>query len=76
MQSNKFQELAAKIAKADKEMFDQLIEYEKSGKIRTKTRLNFTIDQSTATRFKKICREKGYNMSAKIEQAMDDISRA
>ena len=42
-------------------------------KIRTKTRLNFTIDRSVASRFTKLCKEKGYNMSAKIEQAMKEL---
>jgi hypothetical protein len=74
MQSNKkFLELAKEIAKRDKYVFDSLIEFEKTKKIRTKTRLNFTIDKSIASRFKKYCREKGYNMSAKIEQAIETL---
>ncbi len=73
MQSNKFLGIAKEIAKKDKAMFDTLIEFEKTKKIRTKTRLNFTIDKSIASQFKKLCRDKGYNMSAKIEQAMKDI---
>ncbi len=73
MQSNKFLEIAKNITKKDKEMFDTLIEFEKTKKIRTKTRLDFTIDRSIASRFKKFCKDKGYNMSAKIEQAMKDM---
>ena len=74
MQSNKFLEIAKKIARKDKALFDTLVEFEKTKKIRTKTRLNFTIDKSIASRFKKFCRDKGYNMSAKIEQAMEELS--
>jgi hypothetical protein len=73
MPSNKFQKLAKKIAVRDKEVFDTLIEFEKTKKIRNKKRLNFTIDKSIASRFQKYCREKGYNMSAKIEKAMEEI---
>ena len=73
MQSNKFLEIAKKIARKDKALFDTLVEFEKTKKIRTKTRLNFTIDKSMASRFKKFCRNKGYNMSAKIEQAIKEI---
>ena len=74
MQSNKFLKIAEKIAVKDKALFDTLIEFEKTKKIRTKERLNFTIDKSVAERFKKFCRDKGYNMSAKIEQAMRDMT--
>ncbi len=73
MQSDKFMDIAKNIAKKDKALFDTLIEFEKTKKIRTKTRLNFTIDKTIASRFKKLCREKGYNMSAKIEQVMKGI---
>lgn len=70
MPSSKFLKLAEKIARRDRKVFDALMEFEKTGKIRTKARLNFTIDKSIASQFKKFCREKGYNMSAKVEQAM------
>ena len=49
------------------------MEFEKTKKIRTKSRLNFTIDKSIASEFKKFCRNKGYNMSAKVEQAIKNI---
>jgi len=73
MQSNKFLKMAEKIARRDKEVFDALMEFEKTGKIRTKIRLNFTINKTIASQFKKFCRDKGYNMSAKIEQAIEKI---
>ncbi len=72
MQSNKFIKIAKNIAKKDKELFDSLIEFEKTHRIKSKTRLNFTIDKNTASQFRKYCREHGYNMSAKIEQTMNE----
>ena len=73
MQSSKFVQKARKIAEKSPEVFNTLMEFEKTKKIKTKTRLNFTIDKEVAMKFKKNAREKGYNMSAKIEQAMKDI---
>jgi|TARA_Y100000031_G_C8143639_1_gene348827 hypothetical protein len=73
MQSNKLLKIAREIVKKDKALFDSLMEFEKTGKIRTKARLNFTVDKNVAANFQKFCREQGYNMSAKIEKAMKDI---
>jgi hypothetical protein len=73
MQSNKFLQTAKKIAKRDSAVFDTLMEFEKTKKIRSKTRLNFTIDKPVAMNFRKLCRDQGYNMSAKIEQAIKGI---
>ena len=73
MQSTKFLKIAKKIAKKDKKVFDALMEFEKTRKIRTKERLNFTIDIPLASEFRKFCRENGYNMSAKIENAIREI---
>ena len=75
MSSDKFVELAKKIAQRDKLTFDALMDYEKTGKIRSKTRLNFTIDATVAHNFKKYCRDKGYNMSKKVEQALKQITQ-
>ena len=73
MSSNKFHEIAKSIVRNDRELFNTLLEFEKTKKIRSKTKLNFTIDKSLASNFKKFCKEKGYNMSAKIEKAMEEI---
>jgi len=72
MQSTRFLKAAKKIAKRDSEVFDTLMQFEKTKKIRTKTRLNFTIDKTVASNFRRFCRDKGYNMSAKVEQAMKE----
>ena len=73
MQLNKIQKMAKRIVREDKELFDTLMEFEKTKKIRNKTRLNFTINKSLASKFKKYCRDHGYNMSAKIENAMENL---
>ena len=70
MSSNKFVQKAQKVAKENPELFQTLMEFEKTKKIRTKIKLNFTIDKTIASQFKKYCREHGYNMSAKVEQSM------
>ncbi len=70
MQSTKLLSIARNIRMKNKPLFDSLMEFEKTKKIRTKIRLNFTIDRSVASQFQKFCREHGYNMSAKIEEAM------
>lgn len=74
MQLNKtILDLAKEIVVKDKAMFDTLLEFEKTKQIRTKERLNFTIDKSLAAQFKKFCRQHSYNMSAKIEKAMEEM---
>ena len=73
MQSNKFLKIAERIAKEDKALFDALIEFEKTKKLRTKERLNFTIDKVIAGKFKRFCKEHGYNMSAKVEQVIAEL---
>lgn len=75
MPSNKktISELAKEIVVKDKAMFDTLLEFEQTKQIRTKERLNFTIDKSLAAQFKKFCRAHSYNMSAKIEKAMEEM---
>ncbi|MBW3014884.1 hypothetical protein KY330_00520 [Candidatus Woesearchaeota archaeon] len=71
--SSRIVKLAQRIAVRDKKLFDSLIEFEKTGKVRTKTRLNFTIDKDLALRFRKFCRDKGYNMSSRIEKCIEEI---
>jgi len=68
MPSSKIQKIAKKIVKNNPELFKTLMEFEETKKIRTKKRLNFTIDKNTASKFQKYCRDHGYNMSAKVEQ--------
>ena len=74
MQSNRLLKIAKNIAKRDKEVFDTLMEFEKTGKIRTKTRLNFTIDKGVAEKFRKYCRNHRINMSAKVEEMLEKLA--
>lgn len=73
MPSNRLLKIAKDIVCKDRELFDALMEFEQTKKVRTKVRLNFTIDKNTALRFKRFSRAKGYNMSSKIEHAMLDM---
>jgi hypothetical protein len=73
MSSKKIIEIAKKIVRRDRQVFDNLMEFERTKKIRTKARLNFTIDKSIADKFRRYSREKGYNMSAKVEQAIEEM---
>lgn len=73
MASSKFLRIARDVAERDKPMFDILMDFEDTKQIRTKTRVNFTIDKTLASRFRKFCREKGYTMSSKIESAIKEM---
>jgi hypothetical protein len=68
--SSEFIELAKRIAKRDSHVFEALQEFERTKRIRTKERMNFTVDKGVASKFKEMCEKNGYNMSAKIEKAM------
>lgn len=70
---NRFLETADRILRERPEMFEALAEYERTKRIRTKERVNFTIDRGIASQFKKFCKTHGYNMSARVEQAMRDM---
>ena len=73
MPSTKIVAIAKKIAERDKPLFDALIEFEKTKRIRTKARADFTIDKAIIAQFRKLCREKNYNMSAKVENLMREF---
>ncbi len=75
MASKSFNRIAREVAKRDYGTFQTLMEFEESKRIRTKVRMDFTVDRNIAARFKRLCREKGYNMSAKVEQAMEKLVR-
>jgi hypothetical protein len=49
-------------------LFEALIEFETTGKIRTKTRANFTIDRSIYLQYRKYCKKHGINMSQSVER--------
>ena len=56
-------------------VFKALEDFEKTGKVITKTRMNFTIDREAAKKFKEYCKKNRINMSHKIEQFIRDKIR-
>lgn len=70
MSSKKFNKIAKRVIKENREVFKALEEFDKTKKLITKIRMTFTIDKDIARDFKDICRKKGYNMSRKVEQFM------
>ncbi len=75
MPSGSFAQTAHDIVIRDRPVFNMLMDYEKTKRIRTKERVNFTVDKSTFDKFRRLCKEKGYNMSAQIERAMNEFVR-
>jgi hypothetical protein len=75
MQSGEIHRRVDKILRENPELFEALMEFERTKRIRTKERLNFTVDKGVASQFKKFCREHGYNMSAKVEQALRNMMK-
>ncbi|MEK6935133.1 MAG: hypothetical protein AABW46_04605 [Nanoarchaeota archaeon] len=69
-------EKARKAIKERPELFEAMLEFERTGKLPKltyKKRANFTIDEDILRKFRNYCKDKGYNMSAKIEQMMLDL---
>jgi len=64
-------EKAKKAIKERPELFEALLEFERTGKLPKltyKKRANFTIDHDTLIKFRSYCQKNGYNMSNRIEQ--------
>ena len=57
-----------KIIEEHQSAFKALEEFEKTGRLITKTRLNFTIDRETAKKFRDYCKKQRLNMSEIIEK--------
>lgn len=66
-QKSRFLKKAMKIIDENPSIFKALEEFEKTGKIITKKRLNFTIDRETANKFRDYCKKNKLNMSKIIE---------
>jgi len=74
MQQSKFVELAKNSIKKHPEMFEALLEYERTGKLpkpNPKERANFTIDAKLLRLYRAYCKEHGYKMSARIEKFIE-----
>lgn len=66
-QKSKFLIKAEQILKQSPGVFKALEEFEKTGKVITKTRLNFTIDREIAKQFREYCKKHNLNMSQQVE---------
>lgn len=67
MQQSKFVKKAKKIVKEHPGAFEALLDFERTGRVRSKTRANFTIDKILMKKFREYCREKHLNMSGLVE---------
>ena len=75
MQSSKFVDIAKKIVREKPEVFEALLEYERTGKLpkpNPKERVNFTIDARLIRKYREWCRQQGYSMSAHIEKSIKE----
>ena len=78
-QGKKFVKRAYELADQNPEMFDALMEFEKTKKLPRfthKKRANFTISDDILKQFRRYCEENGMKMSAKLEQLMLNIIRS
>jgi hypothetical protein len=66
-QKSEILETSLRIIKEKPGVFKALEEFEKTGKARIKTRLNFTIDRVLANQFREYCRKHNLNMSKAVE---------
>lgn len=51
-------------------MFKAMEEFEKTGRVKLKTRMNFTIDRELARKFREYCKQHNCSMSAELEKAI------
>jgi len=62
---------AERLLKEQPEIFDALLEFEKTGRVPKftyKRRYNFTLDPMLFNKFRVYCEKKGIKMSTRIEQ--------
>lgn len=74
MQSAKLVKYAKDAIKEHPEMFEALLELERTGKLpkpNPKERVNFTIDVKLIREFRSYCKEHGYKMSSLIEKYIE-----
>lgn len=73
MPESKFLKTALRIIRENPEMFEALVEFERTKRIPKFTyrkKVNFTIDETLLRQFKRHCQEKGLNMSRIVEMHM------
>jgi len=75
LSGKKFVKTALRIIKEKPEMFEALLEFERTGKVPKpvyKKRANFTIDKNILNKFREYCKDKGCNMSKLVEKFMKE----
>lgn len=65
-----FQKRIKKIIKEHASVFKALEEFEKTGELKTKKRMNFTIDRELSKQFREYCNKHNINMSKFIEESI------
>lgn len=80
MPLSKLVKLAKEATEEHPELFEALLEYERTGKLpkpNPKERANFTIDAKLLRSYRTYCRQHGYKMSARIEKFIEqEIKKA
>lgn len=62
-----------KIVEENKSALKALEEFEKTGRLIIKSRMNFTIDKNISRKFREYCRNNNINMSKIIEESMKRV---
>ena len=62
-----------KIVEENKSALKALEEFEKTGRLVVKSRMNFTIDRNISKRFREYCRKNNINMSEFVENSIKRI---
>ena len=71
MSPSKFVETGRRIIRENPEVFEALLEYERTGRLPKTTyrqRINLTVDNNLIRKFKKYCKENSLNMSRVVEK--------
>lgn len=74
MPSSKYVQYAKQAIEEHPELFEALLEFERTGKLpkpNPKERANFTIDAALLKKYRAFCKETGYTMSARIEKFIE-----
>lgn len=74
MQSSKLLKYAKEAIEEHPEMFEALLEFERTGKLpkpNPEERVNLTIDAKLIRNFRSYCKEHGYKMSSLIERYIE-----
>jgi len=78
MPSSKFVQHAKKVIEQHPEVFEALLEYERTGKVpkpNPKRRANFTINAKLLRSYREYCQKQGYTMSARIQKFIQEELR-